>query len=466
MNGRRLSVLFVGLLVAFFLSACKRSASKAPSAGGSRATPVKKDYRVDNILLRLRSPDAETRTAAGDDLQRDRERWKGLSSAEGIRLLKAAGEPWPAPEKSFMSTPARLVAVVGDHPHREYIPVVEDIFPRLPLDARQRALDLLSAIDDAEAAKLFVVHLGEIAEEIEPPPPLVRLGQKPHHPEVFFPSLLKLSDHEKLADSIYQTALLFSEKGLLSPSAFAGEVPRLVGAYEKSRAWLLPKQRAKGFAWEWEDDYQDQRERAGLLLDLFGYLPAEAVDTQLEEGTRLRDARLALFATISRLRQGGSVPTEVLDRIASSAECRNWLYRNLEKLQKLELFPSRFRTQEAFAESEMVDWLIYPTELGRVPDQIELVKVVTTDGGPDGLADVYLFKFRTLPPHWAAKNGWMAGIAGPFLRSDAPSPKAYGETFSKFTRWDAMSPAQHVAEIRDLMKTWWEARRKDSHPSD
>jgi hypothetical protein len=120
----------------------------------------------------------------------------------------------------------------------------------------------------------------------------------------------------------------------------------------------------------------------------------------------------------------------------------------LAELDRLDLFPTQYATQEAFAESEMVDWLTYPTELSRVPDEIELMAVVP-EAHEEGPGDTYVFRFRTLPPHWAAKKGWTAGVAGPFLRTESPTPDARGGTFSTFTSWDEHSPEEHLRLIRE-----------------
>ena len=112
----------------------------------------------------------------------------------------------------------------------------------------------------------------------------------------------------------------------------------------------------------------------------------------------------------------------------------------------------------------MVNWLVYPTELGRVPDEIELMKVVPIDTGlAGGIYDYYLFRFRTLEPHWAAKNGWIAGVSGPFHRQASPTVHALGHTFSTFTKWEAMHPDDHVGDISELKKSWREYHLR--HPN-
>ena len=125
------------------------------------------------------------------------------------------------------------------------------------------------------------------------------------------------------------------------------------------------------------------------------------------------------------------------------------------------LFPLAFRTQEAFAESEMVNWLIFPTELGRAPDKIELEAIVPRDT-PSGAVQYYVFRFRTLPPHWAAKDGWLAGGAGPFLTKDGPTTEGGGDTFSTFTRWESKTTEEHARELTGVIGDWrrhWEKER-------
>jgi len=61
--------------------------------------------------------------------------------------------------------------------------------------------------------------------------------------------------------------------------------------------------------------------------------------------------------------------------IAANSETRNWFYNALVKMGRSEIYPEEYRNQKSFAESNMVEWLVYPTELGRMPDEIELMNV-------------------------------------------------------------------------------------------
>ena len=101
----------------------------------------------------------------------------------------------------------------------------------------------------------------------------------------------------------------------------------------------------------------------------------------------------------------------------------------------------------------MVRWLAYPTELGRAPDEIDQIAVVPVEV-EDGPADLYVFKFKTFEPHWAAKDGWTVGVSGPFLESEQPTPNGKGGTFSRFDSFDSQSIEQHVEAIRENFGNW------------
>lgn len=102
--------------------------------------------------------------------------------------------------------------------------------------------------------------------------------------------------------------------------------------------------------------------------------------------------------------------------------------------------------QAAMAEADMAAWLAYPTELGDQPDEIELIRTVEF-GTPDGSRDLFVFRFRTHEPHWAAGSGWMIGVAGPYLRSSQPATHGLGFTFSRLAREDAMTIEEHVEQL-------------------
>jgi hypothetical protein len=100
------------------------------------------------------------------------------------------------------------------------------------------------------------------------------------------------------------------------------------------------------------------------------------------------------------------------------------------------------------SEGQLVEWLLHPNELGARPDEIELMKKI--EDGDRGRWLVYRFRMRE--PHWAAKDGWMAGVVGPVGPADdaEPLPEA-PVVFSMFNAFDSASPEEHVAAVCKLM---------------
>jgi hypothetical protein len=116
-----------------------------------------------------------------------------------------------------------------------------------------------------------------------------------------------------------------------------------------------------------------------LLLDLLGHFPARSVASGLREALEYRDPRLQCFGIVSLLRLGETVDVNYIAKVAGHAEMRNGLNEELHRRGQLARYPEEYRTQATFAESDLVHWFAYLTELGRVPDEIELMKVVSVD---------------------------------------------------------------------------------------
>jgi hypothetical protein len=165
------------------------------------------------------------------------------------------------------------------------------------------------------------------------------------------------------------------------------------------------------------------RAKAELIIDLFGSMKDALPELQF--AAKLPSARLAYFALRSLARQKQPLDRALVDRIARDDETRLQLYEFL----RAEKLPTPEFTQEELARSGLVEWLVYPTELGCVPDEIALGKQV---------GDFYVFKFR-------GKDGkWLAGVSGQGRR----------RTFSKFEAWESHTAEQHLQSILATLDEW------------
>lgn len=433
------------------------------SADQKKATPMSQEsQKLDGILDALKSEDVKVRQRAMKSLNEFGLREKKLSTAQGVRVLHAAAGPFSFSKSEADEISEELLMLLSGQSREEYIPVILDLFGQFSEKGRSWALVILAELKSQKAAEAYMQIIrkhgkqGRISSL-----PTGPLEKKPRHAKIFFPELLEYVEIPKISSDIYRLTLAYAQAGLLSPEILSPFSGTFLKAYQSLDEKLRPAQRREGIAWMWEEKYQESRYEAEPLLDLLGFFPAKDVESALRRALEIIDPRLKYFAISSLLRLHKVVPSKDVADVAAHPEMRNWLYDKLKQNGNESLFPKKWLHQAAFAESDMVHWLIFPTELDRAPDEIELMKVVSVETGlPDGIYDYYLFRFRTHKPHWAAKDGWMAGVSGPFLRKDQPTTNALGETFSTFKKWESKKPDEHVGDMRELMERWREYHSK------
>jgi hypothetical protein len=409
---------------------------------------------LSEVLQGLRSRNTDEQNAAEDMLRK----WgkQGLPVEDGIAALKAAGEPFPARSMDWQDSAEDLIDAVAESPLPEYIPVIVERFRSYSPNAKKAALWLLAKLPEREAAVAFMDLLraharnGDISHLWMMP-----LREDPRHGDVFFPEILVYTDIEAFRWDINLLLLCYLDKGSISPESIPYYAEVILSDYIDYEGKLAPLQQSEGIAWMWDESYQDLRNTACLYLDLLGFFSVPAARDAVRRALSYTDPRLLFFAIRGLIRQGEHIDPEHLFKVAAFTETRNMLYDALDSLNKSSLFPQQFKTQAAFAESNMVSWLIYPTEFGCAPDEIELMHVAAIDTETEeGLIDYYVFRFRTLEPHWGAKDGWLAGVSGPFIRKDGPSTRAHGCTFSRFDPWESQTAQQHLDAIVENIGDW------------
>lgn len=427
---------------------------------GSDATVA---ARFDQILRELWDQNESVRRKGMRNLTDFQKRKKVPELVVGLNALRAAARPYPFTKPDRETVSAELVSVAEIRPRAEYLPVVLEVFDNLGDSAKVSAQTLIAELPSREAASALMTLVKKYASHEDWPDRFITapLEKSPRHADVFFPEILTYAAKPRIAADIHRLCLAYCTGKALTPELRGKCADRLLESYAALTKVVGPAQKAEGIAWMWSEEYSTPRYDAEILLDLFGYLPAERAEKPLREALNFKDPRLKHFAIVSLLRLGKDVGKSDVEDVARRPETRTWLYDALKQFDKSALFPPAFRTQKAFAESKMVDWLIYPTELGRVPDEIELMKVVPIDTGlPGGIYDYYVFRFRTKPPHWAAEKGWLAGVSGPFRRGTEPTTESLGGTFSSFEKWESKTPDAHVGDTQELLEQWREYHAK------
>jgi hypothetical protein len=212
---------------------------------------------------------------------------------------------------------------------------------------------------------------------------------------------------------------------------------------------LAEKQRTTPGSWMFAEDYIEARNEVCEVIDLLGQLRFEAAREHIRQALGFADSRIKYFAMLALNEFGEDLNVKDVEEIANYPEMRGALVERLQGTHRFSLIPSTLTSQLALAESNLVDWLTFPTELNSVPDEIKFLKKTDVEGQAG--QEMYFFRFRVDEPHWAAKDGWMTGWSGPFPRQGLAQLRGT-DTFSEFEEWDGVESASVVSKLMGLFK--------------
>lgn len=139
-----------------------------------------------------------------------------------------------------------------------------------------------------------------------------------------------------------------------------------------------------------------------------------------------------------RLSLGKPVDAAEVKSLAETHSNRPMLYDVLKHFEKLDLFPQQFMTREAQGQGQLAYWLMHPNELQEDPEDIEHVETIYRE--LDGQqAAFYIYKYRMRADHWAGKDNWLLGFAGPYFEASVPyeATGAFSRAGDKFGEAEA-----------------------------
>ena len=151
-----------------------------------------------------------------------------------------------------------------------------------------------------------------------------------------------------------------------------------------------------------------------------------------------------------KLNAGQRVTEFDIYEYANNNLTRELTFLLLQERHLTDLFPREFYSIEKAAESNLVNWLEFPTELGACPNEILHLKKVSVDAdGQEHFIYYHVYKFRMHEPHWAAGAGWMLGVVGPYLDDSKPYDHP-NSTFSRLHRSsDVDSPDEEAQWVHE-----------------
>lgn len=154
--------------------------------------------------------------------------------------------------------------------------------------------------------------------------------------------------------------------------------------------------------------------------------------------------KLKIFeGLIRKLSAKDSINDNDINGLAENPSTRHALFGILDGFGRQELFPHEYLTLEKSAESFLVNWLEFPTELNGTPDIIELFTKITLTENHHPI-EYFVFKYKKTPPPSGLPTGWMLGVTGPF----GPESKPYDIPQKVFSRFNELGTISATEEVR------------------
>jgi len=146
----------------------------------------------------------------------------------------------------------------------------------------------------------------------------------------------------------------------------------------------------------------------------------------------------------SKLKNGRDLTDKEVYPFAQNLLTREITYLLLNDHHKTDLFPQEYYSIVKGAESNLANWLEFPSKLGVCPDEIEHIKRVSVYSDKQRKNVHYeVFKFRVNEPHRASKDGWLLGVVGTYFDDSKPYDFPH-LTNSRFVGFDQVSPEEEV----------------------
>lgn len=168
--------------------------------------------------------------------------------------------------------------------------------------------------------------------------------------------------------------------------------------------------------------------------------------TSVGRGMRQRDEKLFLrLDPLGRkIDACQPVSSQEIETLAAHPEIRFMLFAMLREMRRSELLPTKYSSSVAQGESALAYWMMHPNELQDAPETIELVETIRRpiDGQE---ADFHVYRYKMPTGHWAAKDGWLLGLAGPLKNEVEP----YSEMPGAFSRVGDIDGKVKPAELVD-----------------
>lgn len=183
---------------------------------------------------------------------------------------------------------------------------------------------------------------------------------------------------------------------------------------------------------------EDEAGSLELAVDVCKNFASERILDLLEKVVLIKSSAVRFYTIGTLLEKGRAVPQDVVTELAHDIQYADLLFGELSDHGKQDMFPSELNNSEYLAKSNLVRWLVFPTELGKEPD--EIVYLGSTDVRKERF-DIFKYKSDSDNLSDDRKNTWLIGWAS----ND-------GGTFSNFDKLSDYQKATPEKTLKHIIK--------------
>lgn len=187
-----------------------------------------------------------------------------------------------------------------------------------------------------------------------------------------------------------------------------------------------------------DDPASDEATALEYAADVCKYFLNEEILALLGKMMTLKTNGIRYFALETLLENGKEAPAQAVRGLAEDLAYAEITYSLLNKHGKSGLFPKEYTSPEYLAKSDMVRWLVYPTELNKKPDAIEFLGEVKVK------KELFrIFKFKSDSENLSDDliGEWLIGWSG-----DG------GNTFSNFDKLSDYEKKTAAKTLKNIVK--------------
>lgn len=177
-----------------------------------------------------------------------------------------------------------------------------------------------------------------------------------------------------------------------------------------------------------------------VAADISKHFADRTLLSLLNDLLKLGHNNINYYTANTLLCAGQDIPADTICSLAQDLEYADLTYSLLEKFHKQRLFPKEYSSPEYLAKSDMVHWLMFPTELGKAPDEIEYIGKISYLLKKEVY---YVFKYRSDSDTLGddLKNKWLIGWSS-----------KDGGTFSNFDEYAHFEKNTIDATLKNIKK--------------